>query len=136
MAAPPASVTAPVPGPVPAAAVSASVAQAASVALLDAKRPGAEAAGAKAPHRGEAAPAALRTSVDASRAVRALASPGAVESAAASGGRARGELVAQQEYGARCATEKGICELSVPQPLGSTCTCPSGSRRVKGTTIR
>jgi hypothetical protein len=45
-------------------------------------------------------------------------------------------LIAQQEYGARCATENGICKLEVPQPVGSTCTCPGGDGGIKGTTIR
>jgi hypothetical protein len=46
------------------------------------------------------------------------------------------DLIAQQEYGARCATENGICKLEVPQPVGSTCTCPGGNGGIKGTTIR
>jgi membrane protein involved in colicin uptake len=46
------------------------------------------------------------------------------------------DLIAQQEYGARCATENGICKLEVPQPVGSTCICPGGNGGVRGTTIR
>jgi hypothetical protein len=57
----------------------------------------------------------------------------------ASGSRAGAtpyELIAQQEYGARCATAKGICKLAVPQPVGSTCTCGKDANAVKGTTVR
>jgi len=43
------------------------------------------------------------------------------------------ELLAQGDYGYRCATVNGICPLDVPQPIGSTCECPEGT---KGTTIR
>ena len=41
-------------------------------------------------------------------------------------------LLAQGDYGYRCATVNGICPLDEPQPIGSGCECNG----TKGTTIR
>jgi hypothetical protein len=48
-------------------------------------------------------------------------------------GQAPMERLAQQDYGSRCSTARGICSLNRPQPIGSVCRCSDGTR---GTTIR
>ena len=57
-----------------------------------------------------------------------------VDSAQPSRAVARGsDLLAQRDYGYRCATGTGICVLDIPQAIGSVCQCPDGS---KGNTVR